>query len=257
MWALHDDIRALIKHNRTLLDKKEYNELLGKQGAMFDAIENMIFKEEKVLWPTSLELINDSEWTASRAGEDEIGYCLIENPPMWSAEKSQQSKTGADERTVNIDQVKPVPFLKAAKNKTMIGGINLNVGSLTPEQINLIFGNMPFDVTYIDEFDEVRYYNKGDGRIFPRSPGIIGREVRYCHPPKSINKVMEVINDFKRGKKDEADFWINFQGKFVLIQYFALRDDQGNYKGVLEITYDGTHLRSLKGEKRLMEQHIK
>ncbi len=99
----------------------------------------------------------------------------------------------------------------------------------------------------------VRYYNKGEDRVFPRSPGIIGRQVKYCHPPKSVHIVEKIVDAFKKGERNEANFWINFRGKFVYIQYFAVRDDAGHYKGVLEITYDGTVIRNLEGEQRLLD----
>ena len=241
MWALHDDIRALIKFYQSLLEEKNYEELFGTQELMFTAVIDMIFKEEKILWPTSLELISNEEWTQIRAGEKEVGYCLIDEPPMWSANKWKHPHQESEFEEI------------AVKNKSLVGGINLDVGSITPEQINLIFKHMPFDVTYVDEFDEVRYYNKGEERVFPRSPGIIGRELRYCHPPKSVHMVLQIVEAFKNGTKNTADFWINFNDKFVFIQYFAVRDNQGHYKGVLEITYDGTRLRSLEGDQQLLD----
>lgn len=146
-----------------------------------------------------------------------------------------------------------VPFTESKKSSSHIGAINLDMGAITPEQINLIFKYLPFDVTYVDENDEVRYYNKGDKRVFPRSAGIIGRQVKYCHPPKSVHIVEKIIDAFKAGERDEANFWINFQDKFVYIQYFAVRDDNGNYKGVLEVTYDAKTVRSLEGEQRLLD----
>jgi len=247
MWSLDDNIRNEIKYNRSLLDNKKYTELFDMQETLFKAIEEMIFKEDKILWPTSLELIEHDEWVKIRQGEDEVGYCLIDAPPMWN---TNQEYTG-QEQTVEI--VNPVPFLASNKSRSLVGGINLDVGTLTPKQINLIFKHMPFDVTYVDEFDEVRYYNKGDERIFPRSPGIIGRQVKYCHPPKSVHIVEKIIAAFKKGEKNEANFWVDFGEKLIYIQYFAIRNDTGKYKGILEITYDTTTARSLEGEKRLLD----
>ncbi len=242
MWALDDNIRSEIKSNRSLLDNKKYEELFDTQETLLRAVEEMIFKEDKILWPTSLELISNDEWVKIRQGEDEVGYCLIEPPPMWNTNQQQ-----------TVGNVNPVPFMAGDKSRSLVGGINLDVGTLTPDQINLIFKHMPFDVTYVNEFDEVRYYNKGDERIFPRSPGIIGRQVKYCHPPKSVHIVEKIIAAFKKGEKDEADFWVNFGGKLIYIQYFAVRDDTGNYKGVLEVSYDTTTAKSLEGEKLLLD----
>lgn len=255
MWALHDDIRSLIKFYRTLLDEKNYEELFDTQEMMFNSVEDMIFKEEKILWATSLELISNDEWMEIRQGEDEVGYCLIDTPPMWNPNwkhPSEAKKATATEENKN-DNVSPIPFSENGKTKTLVGGINLEVGSITPEQINLIFKHLPFDVTYVDENDEVRYYNKGEDRVFPRSSGIIGRQVKYCHPPKSVHIVEKIVDAFKKGERSEANFWIKFNGKFVYIQYFAVRDNDGNYKGVLEITYDATTVRGLEDEQRLLD----
>ena len=255
MWALHDDVRSLIKFYRTLLDDKNYEELFDTQEMMFNSIEDMIFKEEKILWSTSLELISDDEWAEIRQGEDEVGYCLIETPPMWNPNWKHPSKANKGTATEgeNTSDVAPIPFVANEKAKSLVGGINLEVGSITPEQINLIFKHLPFDVTYVDENDQVRYYNKGEDRVFPRSSGIIGREVKYCHPPKSVHIVEKIVDAFKKGERSEANFWINFKDKFVYIQYFAVRDNNGNYKGVLEITYDAQTVRNLEGEQRLLD----
>ncbi len=253
MWAMHDNIRALIKQYRSLLESKNYQQLFESQDKLFAAIEDMIFKEEKILWSTSLELISTDEWIAIRQGEDEVGYCLIDTPPMWNPKwkhPSEKIKTSSVQVAENVD---PAMFSGNGKMSKQQGAINLDVGAITPEQINLIFKYMPFDVTYVDENNEVRYYNKGEDRVFPRSSGIIGRQVKYCHPPKSVHIVEKIVDSFRNGEKDEANFWINFKDKFVYIQYFAVRDNEGNYKGVLEITYDAKTVRSLEGEQRLLD----
>ncbi len=251
MWALHDDVRKIIKECRNLLNEKNYENFFREQEKVFQGLQRMIFKEEKILWPTSLELLETSEWIAVRQGEEEVGYCLIDTPPMWNPAWKHPSE--ADTKSLPAGNVSPVPFTSSSKSASNVGGINLEVGSVTPEQINLIFKHLPFDVTYVDENDEVRYYNKGEGRVFPRSPGIIGRQVRYCHPPKSVHIVEDIVAAFKSGKKSEAEFWITIQDKFVHIQYFAVRDVNGNYKGVLEITYDAKHVRELEGQQRLLD----
>lgn len=142
------------------------------------------------------------------------------------------------------------------KNKSVDEGskkIKLDVGTLTPELINLIFKNLPFDISYVDEFDRVQYYNKGEERIFPRSPGIIGRSVEFCHPPKSVDVVMQILNEFKEGRKDSAEFWFRMKDKFLYIQYFAVRDADNKYKGVLEVSQNVADIRELKGERRILD----
>ena len=112
---------------------------------------------------------------------------------------------------------------------------------------------MPVDLTYVDENDIVLFYNRGENRVFPRSAGIIGREVKFCHPPKSVDQVLMILREFKAGRRDEAEFWIEFKDKFIHIQYFAIRDEDGTYRGVIEMSQDVTHIRNLKGQQRLLD----
>jgi PAS domain S-box-containing protein len=128
----------------------------------------------------------------------------------------------------------------------------LEEGYLNIEQINLLLKFMPVDLTYVDENDRVLFYNRGEDRVFPRSAGIIGREVRFCHPPKSVDTVLRILEEFKKGTKSEAEFWIRFKGRVIHIRYFAVRDDKLNYKGVIEMSQDITEIQKLEGERRLL-----
>jgi uncharacterized protein len=105
----------------------------------------------------------------------------------------------------------------------------------------------------VDENDKVIFYNNGDERIFPRSPGIIGREVKFCHPPKSVDNVLKILEEFKQGTKDNAEFWINFKDSFIHIRFFAIRDKDKNYKGVMEITQNVSDIKALEGERRILD----
>jgi hypothetical protein len=134
-----------------------------------------------------------------------------------------------------------------------IGGLNLDTGQLTAEQVNLILTHMPVDISFVNENDEVAYYSASPERIFPRSPGVIGRKVQNCHPPRSFNTVQKILDDFRSGARDLAEFWIELQGKFILIKYFAVRDSAGKYRGTLEVSQDVTKIRRLQGQKRLLD----
>ena len=123
----------------------------------------------------------------------------------------------------------------------------------TPEQVNLLFKILPLDITYVDENDQVVFYNRGEERLFPRSKNIIGREVRYCHPPKSVDTVLRILEEFKKGTKDVADFRIYVKGRFILIRYFAVRDNDGTYRGVVEMSQDITDIQAMEGEQRLLD----
>jgi PAS domain S-box-containing protein len=129
----------------------------------------------------------------------------------------------------------------------------MSEGKMTLEQINLLFQFMPFDLTFVDENDRVAFYNRGEERVFPRSAGVIGREVRFCHPPKSVDTVLKILEEFKAGRRDVAEFWINFRGKTIHIRYFAVRDKDKKYRGVIEVSQDITQIKTLDGEKRLLD----
>jgi DUF438 domain-containing protein len=192
----------------------------------------MIYKEEHILFPMTLETLNDDDWAKVMSGEEEIGYAWIEPEKGWQ------------------------PTSAAAQIEVMagkVGSLNLDTGQLTAEQVNLMLTHLPVDLSFVNENDEVIYYSNTEDRIFPRSPGIIGRKVQNCHPPKSIDMVEKILDEFKAGNKDTADFWIQMRGRFILIRYFALRDSKGAYKGCLEVSQDVTDIRSLQGQKRLLD----
>jgi DUF438 domain-containing protein len=131
--------------------------------------------------------------------------------------------------------------------------LDLSTGKLSREQIDMMLKSLPLDISFVDEQDEVRYYSDTPRRIFPRSPGVIGRKVQNCHPQKSVHIVQKILDEFRAGRKDTAEFWIETKGKFIHIRYFAMRDADGNYEGTLEVPQDVTEIRKLEGEKRLLD----
>ena len=124
---------------------------------------------------------------------------------------------------------------------------------LATEIIETIFDTLPVDLTFVDDTDTVRYYSKGDQRIFRRTPAVIGRKVKDCHPQKSLPKVEQVVSELKAGRKNVAEFWIDLKGRKIYIRYFAVRDRTGKYIGTLEVTQDITDLQKITGEKRLLD----
>ena len=131
--------------------------------------------------------------------------------------------------------------------------LDLDIGKLTLKQVNFLLKHLPIDISFVDANDEVKYYSATEDRIFPRSPAVIGRKVQKCHPPKSVHVVEDIVKKFKSGEKDVAEFWIQLGDKMVNIRYFAVRDDQGKYMGVLEVSQDITHIKTLEGERRLIQ----
>jgi DUF438 domain-containing protein len=233
MWALHDDIRAALKDARGYVADDNAEQAALSAEWLAQTMEDMVTKEEKVLFPMAMEMLGRDEWVAIRAGEDEIGYAFIAEVPDWPAERAG------------------VPAGPAASGGPA-GLLDLTTGALTLQQIDLMLGALPIDFSFVDENDEVRYYNEGE-RIFPRSPGVIGRKVQNCHPPTSVHKVQQIIDAFRAGEKSVAEFWIDFRGKFVHIRYFAVRDAQGTYRGTVETVQDVTAIRALEGQRRLVD----
>ncbi len=234
MWAIHDDIRNQFKTVQALLDESpDFHKIQEELSALIKLIADMIYKEERILFPMALEVLSEAEWLKVKKGEEEIGFTWVVPDAGWAPGEKRADNLGAGELT---------------------GGIHLDTGTLTAEQINLLVNHLPVEVSYVDENDEVRFYSHSKGeRIFPRSPAVIGRKVQQCHPQKSVHLVEAILQAFRLGKKDKAEFWIEIGGKFILIRYFAVRDKGGNYSGCLEVTQDITEIRELQGEKRLLD----
>jgi len=239
MWSIHDDIRAHLKQTREAFAANDAAQTLTSLKEAIQAIRDMIYKEEHILFPTSLDMLSDSEWVKVKDGEADIGFAWVVPDTGWPDENLKD--TGA-----------PAPEPEAVL-QDVAGALGLNTGRLTLEQINLMLTHLPVDLTFVDENDRVAYYSEGPERIFPRSPAIIGREVRNCHPPNSVHMVNKILDAFKSGSRDSAAFWIELGGKFIYIRYFPVRDAGGHYRGCLEVSQDLTEIRKLEGQNRLLD----
>jgi len=245
MWAIHDDVRAGWRTLTELLAKPagdnwavQESQIVEVHQRVDTAIREMFYKEENILFPTALEKLNESEWAEIHAQEAEIGYAYVEPGSKWAP----ATQIVADQEMTRLAQ-------------PLVGGLlHLDTGSLTPREVNLMLKHLPVDITYVDKTDRVRFFSEGRERVFPRSPAIIGREVQKCHPPASVHRVQKIVDDFKAGRRDEAEFWIQMGGRFIYIQYYAMRDETGAYQGTVEVTQDIGHIRSLQGERRLQDE---
>lgn len=239
MWGKHDQIRELLKNvNQVFSSSSEVQAQDGKIilemfiNPSLKLIDEMIYKEEAILFPMSLDSLTDDEWFQVYKQSDEIGYCLFSPDIEWLPESFTMESLSE--------------IIDHSKIKFPTGIFNLN-------ELNSVFNTMPFDITFVDKDDNVKFFSHGSNRIFQRNKAILGRKVQFCHPPSSVHIVEKILNDFKSGEQDKASFWINFQGKFVHISYYALRDESNNYLGTLEVTQDLTELRKLEGERRILE----
>jgi DUF438 domain-containing protein len=244
MWAIHDDVRADWKRLGALLTAGAPEDIAAF-GAQIDeifeplstAIREMFYKEENILFPTSLEKLSEEEWRAIREQEPEIGYCYVEPGTQWPAEQDGVL-------------AEPVPPGELGLSGDLL---HLDTGTLTAQEVNRLLTHLPIDITYVDEEDTVRFFSQSRERIFPRSPAIIGRKVQKCHPPASLHRVQQILDDFRAGREEEAEFWIQMRGRFIHIRYFALRDTLGRYQGTVEVTQDIGRIRTLEGERRLLD----
>ena len=190
MWGKHDEIRSMLKNIRDSAEKRQWPSISGQISALASAIKKLIFLEEKILYPTSLRKLNTSDWAEIKLGEPEIGYAWVTPSNLWDANlAAAMSKEPMDIKEDKMD---------ALEEKK----ISLSQGQLSREQIDLMFKNLPVDITFVDENDKVCYYSDTRERIFPRSPAIIGREVQNCHPPGSVHIVENILRNFKEKNKN-------------------------------------------------------
>ncbi len=242
MWGIHDEIRSDWLELGKLVTNSQPAQIFEKYEVLQHKMREMIYKEEHILFPNVLERLTSEEWGTIYAGEPEIGFAFVTRGTDWRP----------------AAQVKPaVPVVEFIGNKNEeemdMVELTLKVGKLSAKQVDLLLQNLPVDVTYVDENDQVAFYSQSRERIFARTPAVIGRKVQMCHPPASVHKVQKILDDFRAGKRSEAGFWIQMNGKFIHIRYFAIRDEEGVYQGTIEVTQDITEIRKLEGEKRLLD----
>ncbi len=242
MWGIHDEIRAGWNELGKLITDAPVDQFSEKYQQLQHKIREMIYKEDRILFPSALERLTDQEWGTVYAGEAELGFAYVTRGNEWKPQiQANPVKLEVDYR-VNKDE----------KEMDMVE-LTLNVGKLTAKQVNLLLQNLPIDVTFVDENDQVAFYSQSRERIFARTPAVIGRKVQMCHPPASVDKVQKILDDFRSGKRSEAAFWIQMKGKFIHIRYFAVRDEENTYRGTIEVTQDITEIHQLEGEKRLLD----
>jgi DUF438 domain-containing protein len=240
MWGVDDEIRDAIKEVNQLLSN--YNGAKESSAEKLEAavgrVEEMIFKEENILFPMVLDTLNEDEWLKIAKESSEIGYCLYEPKMEW--------------RPVKVDVEEKVQT--QGDEPIERGYHKFETGILSGEEIEAIMNTLPVDITFVDKDGTVKYFTQGKERIFPRTKAVIGRQVQNCHPPASVHIVEQIVEDLKSGKKDQEDFWIRIGDRFVSIRYFAVRDKNGEFLGTLEFTQDIAPIQAIKGEKRLVSE---
>ncbi|MCS7124476.1 MAG: DUF438 domain-containing protein, partial [Candidatus Bathyarchaeota archaeon] len=239
MWMEHNQLREKKKQLKSLLENaanmnfQDFRRRIGElANAINSALNSHIFKENNILFPAAQRVITEKEWAEMRADFDDIGYCCF--TPEHLIKKPAEKP---------LVEVKPVDE----------GVLHFETGTLTKEEVEAILNTLPVDITFVDKEDAVKFFNKAEKRIFVRTKAILGRKVQLCHPQKSIHIVNRILEAFRKGEKDVAEFWIQIGGRLIHIRYFAVRDKNGKYLGTMEVTQDITDLKKVEGEKRLLD----
>ncbi|MEM0007620.1 MAG: DUF438 domain-containing protein [Candidatus Bathyarchaeia archaeon] len=242
MWMEHNQVREKKQQLKALIEnaakmnfsdfKRQLSELAKAVG---DMLNSHIYKENNILFPAAQRVVTEQEWSTIRADFDEIGYCCFTPEHLIAKPAKTLEKPAAEE--------KPMPE----------GTIQFETGSLTKEEIEAILNTLPVDITFVDKDDAVKYFSKADKRIFVRTKAILGRKVQLCHPQKSVHVVNRILEAFKKGERDVAEFWIQMGDRLIHIRYFAVRDKDGKYLGTMEVSQDITDIKKIEGEKRLLD----
>ena len=240
MWIEHDKIREVKKKFTNLVEKwntmtyEEFKKRLSEATKpLCSLLPSHFYKENNILFPAALQAVSIDEWEEVRKEFDEIGYCCFTPPAA----------------TVTMQAGEPRSKAEPLAEETL----KFETGSLSKEEVEAILDSLPIDISFVDRNDSVKYFNKAEKRIFVRTKAVIGRKVQMCHPQKSVHIVNKIVDAFKKGRKDSAEFWITMGGRFVHIRYFAVRDKRGKYLGTMEVTQDLTDIKKLEGEKRLLD----
>jgi DUF438 domain-containing protein len=237
MWGKHDEIRELLKGSLEVLRTPGITkeELLASAEIVLrpavQGVADMILKEEEILFPMLMDALSDADWYEIQKQSLEFGYCLYDPPVDWAPAGIEPARGAVQQRE---------------------GRIQLPTGSFSVEDLLTILNTLPVDITFVDSDDKVKYFSQSSERIFQRNRAILNRDVRHCHPPASAHIVDKILEDFKSGRQTRAPFWINMRGRMIHIEYFALRNDKGEYLGTLEVSQDLTGYRALEGEQRIL-----
>ena len=265
MWTFDDGVRDSISASYALLREDKYEEFLASVPETLAKLRDLNSKELEVLLPTSFKLLSDEEFVRMSKNDHEIGYAIINAPGLYVVPGINDSAASLNGNAASQNSAVSNEFLNdlaglLSKYVGPVGGtavskdavLDVATGKLTLEQINLLFRHLPVDLSYVDENELVKFYSDTPHRIFPRSANVIDREVKNCHPAKSVHVVEEIVEKFRSGEQNQAEFWINKPGLFIYVIYTAVRDENGKFRGVLEMMQDCTHIRELEGSRTLL-----
>jgi DUF438 domain-containing protein len=238
MWAEHDQIRETESSLYNLFGEygdsivEHLAEVKEKSSTLASLLTNHFYKEGNVLFQAALRLFSDEEWSEVTAGFADVGYCSF---------------------SPRIPEATPALVPDAGSSSLAEGLVDLGSGAVRADVLQAVLNTLPVDITFVDENDRVAYFSESPERLFVRSRAVIGRSVQLCHPQKSVHVVNKILDDFRSGTRDKAEFWINLGGQLVYIRYFAVRSEAGRYLGCLEVSQNLSEIKKIEGEKRLLD----
>lgn len=232
MWGVDDEIRDLFKALRAALKADEKDQLMPIFSELEYEMQEMIVKEENILIPMVTEDFTDEDWMMIADEMDDIGYCIVKPMAKWEPARAKSEM--------------------AEESKMQTNRIQLGTGSLSHKELDIILDSLPLELTFVDKDNIVQYYNNQPGeKLLGRTPSAIGRDVMNCHPPKAHETVTQLMQDLRDGKKDKQAAWYRRKdGVMVYITYAAVRDEEGEFLGILEYVQDITELVEIEGENR-------
>ena len=214
MWQEHDRLRGLKKELSQLVEleaeggstSQGFARLEGKALALEEMLSSHFYKENNILFPTALKVITAEEWPSIRREFDELGYCCFTPEPEPEPEPAELTVATEAEA-----ELKPEPESG--------GTISFETGDLSREELEALLDTLPVDITFVDKGDTVRYFNQPRSeerqRIFTRTKAVLGRKVQQCHPRKSLHLVNQILEDFRRGRREVAEFWLDLKGRLI------------------------------------------
>jgi DUF438 domain-containing protein len=251
MWGVDDEIRADLKIVLASFDSQLSEFFPEEVRTLVTKVNEMIFKEEEIMFPMIVDLFTVEEWIAIEKATKDFGFSFITAIKRWKTALLDKEELDKKNKTLGTIKLGKSELGKISKDSNSL--IDFDAGSLTSKEINAILNTIPIDMTFVGADNKVKYFTQGKERVFDRPLTIIGREVKHCHPPKSVHIVEQIVEDLRTGKKENEDFWIKMGPNFVYIRYFAVRDKEGIFLGTLEVTQNIKPITEIEGEKRLRD----
>lgn len=251
LWAREDEVIVKMRSLFRFMDSMGYQDFSKRIIELVNAINEIIFRENRILFPAVLALFSDGEWAAFMNEANRIGWIVKSDVEWTSREKPimpyEVKGVITEEQLDKLPQEMKVMALSGVVSDeyelVRSGDLNVDTGFLNINEIKGIFKSLPLELTFADENDRVRFFVESKmHKGFVRTKTILGRRVEYCHPPRLEAFIRKVLDEIKSGVKDHEVFWTRSGDRILRVMVVAVRDDDGRYLGALEIVEDLTEV---------------